>query len=149
MTTPHTAHRDRPGRADVYAAPIEPATDQDVLLALNRRFYEAFEARDLDGMSEIWDHGDDVVCTHPGWTTLHGWAAVAASWFALFQGPVNQFILTNEVVAVAGDAGWVSVDENVIAERSGGGTVAALNLFVRRDDGWRMVAHHGSSVVPQ
>ena len=99
-------------------------------------------------MSEIWDHGDDVVCTHPGWTTLHGWASVAASWFALFQGSMTQFILTNEVVAVVGDAAWVTVDENVIAEL-GGGTVAALNVFVRGDDGWHMVAHHGSSVVPQ
>ena len=120
-----------------------------MLLALNRQFYEAFEARDLDAMSEIWDHGDHVVCTHPGWTTLHGWAAVAASWFALFQGPVNQFILTNETVGIVGDAGWLTVDENILAEQ-GGGTVAALNLFVRGEDGaWRMVAHHGSSVVGQ
>ena len=117
------------------------------MLALNRRFYEAFEERDLDTMSEIWEHSDRVVCTHPGWSTLHGWNEVAASWFALFQGPAEmQFILTNELVEVAGAAAWVTVDENIIGDRMGN-TVAAFNLFARDAQGWRMVAHHGSSVV--
>ena len=135
------------GRADVYASPIEPATDQDVLLALNRRFYEAFEARDLDAMSDIWEHSDRVSCTHPGWSVLRGWGAVAASWLAMFQGPQQiQFILTDEHVEVDGDLGWVTVDENIIGDQTGS-TVSALNVFVRGDGGWRLVAHHGSAVV--
>lgn len=98
-------------------------------------------------MSEVWEHTDRVVCTHPGWHTLHGWAEVAASWFALFQGPGGmQFILTGEVVAVAGDTAWVTVDENLIAGAIGG-TVSAFNLFVRTDGSWQMVAHHGSGVA--
>lgn len=128
--------------------PADSATEAEVRV-LNRRFYEAFEARDLDAMSEVWDHNDQVACTHPGWRTLHGWGAVSGSWFALFGGPSNlQFILTNEVVAVAGDAAWVTVDENLISAE-GGGTVAALNVFVRRSGRWRLVAHHGSPVAPQ
>jgi len=103
------------------------------VLAANERFYAAFEAR--------------VICTHPGWSTLRGWAAIASSWFALFQGPAAiQFILTDVHVTLAGDVGWVSVDENVIGQQLGG-TVAALNVFVRSADGWQMVAHHGSSVL--
>jgi len=31
----------------------------------------------------------------------------------------------------------------------GGGTVAALNVFVRVGARWRLVAHHGSPVAPQ
>lgn len=117
--------------------------------AAHRRFYEAFEARDLDAMSEAWEHSDRVACTHPGWRTLHGWGAVSGSWFALFGGPSSlQFILTEEVVAVAGDTAWVTVDENLISSE-GGGTVAALNVFVRRQDRWLLVAHHGSPVAPQ
>src|SRR3546814_17573098 len=80
-------------------------------------------------MSDLWEHSDRVVCTHPGWRTLHGWGAVSGSWFALFGGPSPlQFILTNEVAAVAGDTAWVTVDENLIGA-DGGGTVAALNVF--------------------
>lgn len=135
----------------VYAAWIDPSapsnTDRDSVLAANERFYLAFEARDLDAMSALWEHDERVVCTHPGWSTLRGWGAVAASWFALFQGPAPiQFILTDVHVAVAGDMAWVSLDENVIGEQVGT-TVAALNLFARSPGGWLLVAHHGSAVA--
>jgi ketosteroid isomerase-like protein len=74
---------------------------------------------------------------------------VSGSWFALFRGPQPlQFILTDEQVAVEGEAAWVTVDENLISS-DGSGTVAAVNVFVRRDGAWRLVAHHGSAVAPQ
>ncbi len=117
------------------------------LLELNQAFYEAFEARDLDAMSDLWEHSDRVTCTHPGWTVLRGWGAVAASWVAMFQGPQRiQFILTDARVEVAGDTGWVTLDENIIGADAGS-TVSALNLFVRTDGGWRLVAHHGSAIA--
>jgi ketosteroid isomerase-like protein len=134
--------------------------DADAVQAAHRAFYDAFEARDLDAMSSLWEHSDRVVCTHPGWRTLRGWGAVSGSWFALFGGPEPlQFILTDEVVAVEGDTAWVTVDENLIS--SGipgpggspgiGATVAALNLFRRHPgpdgDRWLLVAHHGSPVA--
>lgn len=125
------------------------SVDEAAVRAANRAFYDAFEARDLDAMSDVWEHADRVSCTHPGWRTLHGWGAVSGSWFALFGGPsLLQFILTNEQVSVAGDTAWVTVDENLIS-LDGGGTVAAMNLFVRAGDRWRCVAHHGSAVAPQ
>jgi ketosteroid isomerase-like protein len=128
---------------------VADSTDEAAVRAVNRRFYDAFEARDLDAMSELWEHNDAVVCTHPGWRTLRGWASVAASWFALFGNPDQmQFILTEETVQVSGDIGWVTVDENLIAGDAGT-TVAALNLFRRVDGVWRVVAHHGSPVAPQ
>lgn len=117
-------------------------------MAANQAFYDAFEAHDLDAMSELWEHSDRVLCTHPGWPVLRGWGAVGGSWMTLFQGPAIQFILTNQRVSVAGFTAWVSVDENIIGERQGG-TVNALNLFVRDGGRWRMVAHHGSGVAAQ
>ncbi len=122
--------------------------DEDAVLAANRAFYEAFEAADLDAMSDVWEHSDRVVCTHPGWATLRGWGPVAASWFAMFQGPERlQFILTAERCEVAGDVAWVTADENLLGGRVGG-TVAALNVFVRDAARWRLVVHHGSPVAP-
>lgn len=119
------------------------------MLRANRAFYAAFEERDIDAMSEVWEHSDRVVCTHPGWQSLRGWAAVSASWFALFGGPQElQFILTNDSVAIEGDTAWVSVDENLLGGAVGG-TVAALNVFVFDGERWRMVAHHGSGVAAQ
>ena len=123
--------------------------DEAAVRATNRAFYDAFEARDLDAMSEVWEHSDRVSCTHPGWRTLRGWGAVSGSWFALFGGPQPlQFILTDEVVAVQGDTAWVTVDEHLITAEMGG-TVAAMNVFLRTEDRWRLVAHVGSVVAPQ
>lgn len=122
-------------------------TDVDSILAANRRFYEAFEERDLDAMSDLWEHSDRAVCTHPGWSTLRGWASISASFFALFQGRQHlQFILTEARAELAGDTAWVAVDENILSD-SAGGTAAALNVFSRGDAGWRMVVHHASVVA--
>jgi ketosteroid isomerase-like protein len=98
-------------------------------------------------MSALWERSDRATCTHPGWPTLRGWGPIAASFFALFQGPQDlQFVLTEERVQVHGDAGWATVDENLLGAQ-GGATVAAVNLFVREGSGgWRLVCHHGSVI---
>ena len=115
----------------------------------NRAFYDAFEARDLDAMSELWERSDRALCTHPGWATLKGWGAVASSFFALFQSSQSlQFILTEERVFVQDGVAWVAVDENLLGDQ-GGSTVAAVNVFARDTESgrWRMVCHHGSVVT--
>ncbi|MEA2901980.1 MAG: hypothetical protein QOH36_1867 [Actinomycetota bacterium] len=123
------------------------SADVDAVLAANAAFYAAFEARDLDAMSQLWEHSDRVLCTHPGWATLQGWGRVAASFFALFQNAQRlQFILTNDTAEVVGDTAWVAVDENIL-DTGNATTVAALNLFTRDDAGdWMMVVHHASAV---
>lgn len=128
--------------------PAEQAggAEEAAVLAVNRRYYDAFEARDLDAMSDVWERSERALCTHPGWSTLEGWGAVASSYFALFQhGSQLQFVLTRERVRVVGDAAWVWLDENLLGDQ-GGVTVSALNLFVRHGGRWRMAGHHGSVV---
>jgi ketosteroid isomerase-like protein len=108
----------------------------------NRSFYDAFEARDFDAMSDVWERSDRALCTHPGWATLKGWAAVAGSFFALFQSSQSlQFILTEERVFVQDGVAWVAVDENLLGDQ-GGSTVAAVNVFVREpvSGRWRTVS---------
>lgn len=114
----------------------------------NRAFYEAFENRDLDAMSNLWERSERALCTHPGWATLQGWGAVASSFFALFQNAQSlQFVLTEERVQVQDGVAWVTVDENLLGDQ-GGSTVAAVNVFVRdaASGRWRLVCHHGSLV---
>lgn len=123
--------------------------DERGVLATNRAFYEAFEAQDLDAMSDLWEHSERASCVHPGWTVLRGWAAVGAGWMAIFQGPRDQqFLLADEHVVVVGDAAWVTVDENILFP-DGAATVSTLNLFVRTDGRWKIIGHHGAGVVPQ
>jgi SnoaL-like protein len=97
-------------------------------------------------MSDLWEHSDRTVCTHPGWATLRGWASIVSSFTALFRNRQSlQFVLTEARPTVLGDTGWVTVDENLLGDQ-GGATVAAFNLFVRDGDAWRLVVHHGSAV---
>ncbi|MFN0025942.1 MAG: nuclear transport factor 2 family protein [Acidimicrobiales bacterium] len=116
-------------------------------MAANAAFYEAFEAADMDAMSDCWEHSDRVSCTHPGWSSLHGWAKVAASYYAIFSNPARQqLILTEPHVSLAGDVAWVAVDENLLGP-SMGHTVAALNLYVLDAGAWKLVAHHAGGVM--
>jgi ketosteroid isomerase-like protein len=122
---------------------VDPEAD---VAAANQRYYQAFEERNLDAMSDLWVRTDEAVCTHPGWSTLRGWGRIAASYFTLFQnGQQLQFVITEQRIVMAGDTAWASLDENLLGDQ-GGVTVATLNLFVRRDEQWRMICHHGSVV---
>ena len=131
--------------------PTMDAADENAaleVLTANESLYDAFEARDMAAMRALWIGDGEVLCTHPGWPTLHGAGAVLASWDTLLNNDQHlQFIVTNARATVVGDAGWVTCDENVLGG-GGGGTVAALNLFRRRADGtWQVVGHHGSPIM--
>lgn len=117
------------------------------VLAANQGFYDAHEQRDLVAMRAVWEHSDRVACIHPGWPILRTWTLVEESWRQIFAGPGrNQFIVTNAVATGDRDVVWVTLDENLV-DRSSTGTIAATNMFVRINDGWKLVLHHGSPVV--
>jgi ketosteroid isomerase-like protein len=127
--------------------------------AANAAYYAAFESRDPEAMAAVWEHSERVAVTHPGWPTLRGWARVAGSWDAIFTNTAFiQFVLTDEVIEVAGTTAWVTCDENILqagSSREGGedvaelqgGRVAAVNIYAYEDGRWRMVLHHGSPVA--
>jgi ketosteroid isomerase-like protein len=60
-------------------------------------------------------------------------------------------VLTDEEVVVSGDTAWVTLDENILQSGGGddlsGSRATSINVFVRDDDGWRMVVHHASPVA--
>ena len=115
--------------------------------AANQAFYDAHEGRDFEAMRAIWEHSDRTVCVHPGWPILRTWPIIEDSWRRILAGPGrNQFILTNEAVAIEGDFAWVTLDENLM-DTNGTGTVAATNLFSRVAGEWKLIAHHGSPVM--
>jgi ketosteroid isomerase-like protein len=125
--------------------------DDEGVRAANSAFYAALEARDLDAMAEVWEHSDRIVVTHPGWPMLRGWARVAGSWDAIFRNTgYIQFVLTDEQVTVERDTAWVTLDENILqageSDDLSGSKATSVNVFVRGDDGWKMVVHHASPV---
>lgn len=98
-------------------------------------------------MSELWLHADHVVCTHPGWPSLRGWAPWwAPPGFAVPARGPDAVHLDQPPARVHGTVGWVTVDENLITG-SQTQTVAALNLFEHVDGAWRLVVHQGTGIA--
>jgi len=117
------------------------------VIAANQAFYAAHEARDLAAMRRVWEHSDRTVCVHPGWPILRTWQLIERSWANIFDGPGrNQFILTNENVAITGDLAWVTLEENLV-DTGATGTVAATNVYARTEGEWLLVVHHGSPIM--
>jgi limonene-1,2-epoxide hydrolase len=119
--------------------------------AANERFYQAFEALDLDLMDAVWAHTEYVKCVHPGWPLLVGWEAVRDSWRVIFQNTAEMRFTIGDVATVAtASVAWVTCTENILQSVQGRLSVTcvlATNLFERGADGWRMIHHHASHVL--
>ena len=99
-------------------------------------------------MSDLWEHSDEVRCTHPGWPTLKGWGSVSGSFFNLFQaGAGLQFLLSDTDVRIEGDIGLVFCVENILGAGTGP-SVSSLNVFHRGGEGapWKLIVHQASLV---
>ena len=119
--------------------------------AANAEFYAAFESSDLARMRNVWMDDDTASCVHPGWRALRGTSRIMRSWALIFANtPYVQFFLTDVDVTVFGDVAVVRCVEGImtsVADADGDASVAATNVFVRCEDGWRLWLHHGSPMI--
>jgi len=116
----------------------------------NALFYRALEGLDLAAMDGLWLHQPWVRCIHPGWDVLVGWEAVRGSWQRIFESTRWIRVTPTDVqVQVFGEVGMAACAENITSTRDGDVGVAvaqATNLFLRTQEGWRMIHHHASPV---
>lgn len=123
----------------------------DEVLIANAEFYSCFETQSMDRMSEVWEHSDQIRCTHPGWPTLKGWGAVSGSFYNLFQSQIAlRFLLTETDVRIEEDLAMVFCTENIIVEGASP-SVSSLNIFRRETGGgkWSLIVHHAAIVSDQ
>jgi len=130
-----------------YQGPMSEQSEAGLLEA-NRAFYAAFEALDLERMSELWARHAPVSCVHPGWDLLIGAADVIESWREIFAGTTAiRFEVDAPQVTFAGNAGWVVCREVLHTHVQGQpveNTLTAINTFVWEDGGWRINHHHAA-----
>jgi ketosteroid isomerase-like protein len=125
------------------------------LLAVNRRFYEAFERLDGSIMSSVWAHNEVVSCMHPspGWALLRGWDEVRQSWEQIFSRlRTIRFKISNTRMVLAGNLAWVILTERLRAyaydsEEEILESTVATNLFERSGATWRMLHHHATLLL--
>lgn len=113
--------------------------DREAVLFGNEAFYQAFNARDMALMEQLWAERVPVACIHPGWPPLEGRDAVLRSWRSILGNAAQPQIRMQEPrVFFAGEVAFV-----ICYEQVGGQYLIATNIFVREDGGWRL-AHHQS-----
>ena len=110
-------------------------------------FYEAFEKADLEAMMAVWADDEDIVCVHPGGVRLSGMAQVREAWRQIFAGGQTlrfrlrqQQSLNGMTLAVHSAYEQISVAGEAQARTP----VIVTNIYMRTENGWRMVMHHAS-----
>ncbi len=125
---------------------------EEKVFAANQRFYQALEEMDIEEMDTVWLHEDWVACVHPGWELLEGWEAIRESWVRIFENTRRMKVgVSNVTVRVEGETAWVNCIEQVTSSYETGFSTAwvqATNIYVMRDDLWRL-AHHHASPIPR
>jgi len=111
-------------------------SDRDAVLFVNEAFYVSLAGADADGMDALWAREVEVTCIHPGWEALRGREAVMDSWRAIMRAGAPDIRCREPSAALYGEIASV-----ICYEEMQGGYLIATNLFVREDDGWRMVHH--------
>ena len=113
-----------------------------------RTFYEAFSRLDLEAMGTLWAEGGDASCIHPGGPLIQGREEVMQSWGEIFASASPPTIEYRTLSTQTAEGLAVHLVEEMIrpsGERSAEATrVLATNVYVVRDGGWRMLAHHAS-----
>jgi ketosteroid isomerase-like protein len=118
------------------------APEEELVIAANHAFYDAFARGDLAALDELWAHRAPVACIHPGWDALHGREEVMASFGAILSGGgAPRVRCTRPIASVLGESAYV-----VCGEAIDGAELVATNLFVREDGAWKIVHHQAGPV---
>lgn len=114
-------------------------------------FYDAFARNDLDAMMAVWADDEDIYCVHPGGPRFAGLEAVRESWRRVFDsGQTLSFQLRarHEVQGMMLAVHSVYEQISVTGQGTARNPMLATNIYLRTDQGWRMIVHHASPAPP-
>ncbi|MEY2728965.1 MAG: YybH family protein [Betaproteobacteria bacterium] len=124
------------------------ATPQDI----EAQFYEALQRGDIEALMGVWSDDEDIVCVHPGGPRIVGAAAIRATFDSIFaNGPINVHPEKLRTVNTGHCAVHNLMERVDISTDEGPNTawVIATNVYIKTDQGWRLVAHHASPGSPR
>lgn len=115
-------------------------------------FYRAFNRRDLDALATNWAAGDAPSMDNPIGGIRRGWEEIAEGYRRLFGGEAQVYVEFLDFSAQGGDdfrlfvgreRGWCETPSGRIDLR-----IRTSRLFIRVEDAWRQLHHHGSMDEP-
>ncbi len=129
--------------------------DEAQIRALERRFAEAFKAKDVDRVMENYEHSQGLVFFDvvPRREYL-GWDAYKKDWqglFALIDGPFTLFEVKDLAVNVDGNLAYSYSFQHSVGKTKAGGsrdvTVRVTDVYRKTGDKWLIVQEHVSAPV--
>ena len=115
-------------------------------------FYDAFNGRDLEKMSENWAQTGDIAMDNPLGGIKRGWDEIKAVYERIFNGPARVYVeFYDYTIRESGEMFYAVGRER--GEFRRGDTVIPLairttRIFRKLDGRWRQVHHHGSIEDP-
>jgi ketosteroid isomerase-like protein len=131
----------------------ETMSDADRVIAANGAYYQALSARDMRAMERVWTcAADNILIAPPVNPVTHvGWDAIKRNWeryWAMFD--ALSVSMQEPTVNVNGPVAWVHGIETSKRRSKSGETTQSTNygtnIFVKHDDGWRMVFHQAALI---
>lgn len=122
----------------------------DSPLEVESAFYQAFEQRDLAAMRCLWADDERAYCVHPLGARMNGMSEILAGWDLLFGQSADMHVSVAERQVIhTGDLVIHHLTElvHVVGQEPRQHWIAATNIYLRTDSGWRLLAHHASPAL--
>ena len=111
-------------------------------------FYQAFCARDLTLIQDVWSQSDSAICIHPGSRRIYSYELIIASWEHIFSGKEDTSIqIDKQAYTIDENIAIHSVRENLSIDEKYVGSVFATNIYRNSSEGWKMIIHHASPTI--
>jgi len=113
-------------------------------------FYDAFQQRDIELMTSVWEDSNDICCVHPGGQRLFGFEAVVKSWEQIFTVKNGMAITISEPIYLHQDKCTIHyVQENISIQDEYMGVICATNIYREVEGSWKIILHHASALMAE
>lgn len=124
-------------------------SDAQALRQANDSFYAALNSLfvgEVQPMTEVWSHGEDVTYLGPDGSFLVGWEATLADWRNQAARKLGGKIEAKDLHVTMGRELAIvqnyEVGNNVIDGEPAEVRIRATSLYRKEDGAWKMIGHH-------
>ncbi|UFW65916.1 nuclear transport factor 2 family protein [Rhizobium laguerreae] len=116
-------------------------------------FYRAFNAADMTGLEAVWVEGEAPSMDNPIGGIRRGWGAIAEGYSRLFEGQAKVQVVFHDFTSQGGEDWHLFVGRErgrcETPEERLDVAFRTTRWFVRMNDTWRQLHHHGSVEDPE